>query len=90
MKRVAGERVVATVDRAGIWLAQTPQVIRRELLVKAMAHATATRFEGTDDVSLVEHLGAPVAVVTGTATNVKITRPEDLPLAAAILAARLA
>lgn len=86
LKRVADGRVERTVDRAGIWLAQTPQVIRRDLLVRATAHAAATGFVGTDDVSLVEHLGAPVTVVRGTATNLKITQPEDLPLAERILA----
>ena len=90
MKRVRGDRVQATLDRRDVWLAQTPQVVRRELLLRALAHATATGFDGTDDVSLVEHLGEPVAVVPGTPTNLKITRPEDLPLAAAILAANLA
>jgi 2-C-methyl-D-erythritol 4-phosphate cytidylyltransferase len=90
LKRVAGERVAATIDRSGVWLAQTPQVVRRELLARALAHAERTGFTGTDDVSLVEHLGEPVAVVPGAATNVKITRPEDLPLAEAILAAHLA
>jgi 2-C-methyl-D-erythritol 4-phosphate cytidylyltransferase len=90
MKRVQGQSVIGTVDRSGIWLAQTPQVIRRELLQRALAHAVATGFEGTDDVSLVEHLGERVEVVTGSPTNLKITRPEDLPLAEAILAAELA
>lgn len=86
LKRVDDELVVQTVDRAGIWLAQTPQVVRRELLARALAHARATDFTGTDDVSLVEHLGEPVAVVLGSPVNLKITRPADLPLAAAILA----
>jgi 2-C-methyl-D-erythritol 4-phosphate cytidylyltransferase len=90
MKRVHGHTVTGTVDRSGIWLAQTPQVIRRELLQRALAHAVATGFEGTDDVSLVEHLGERVEVVAGSPTNLKITRPEDLPLAEAILAAELA
>jgi 2-C-methyl-D-erythritol 4-phosphate cytidylyltransferase len=90
LKRVAGERVTATLDRTDVWQAQTPQVIRRELLQRAFAHADRTRFTGTDDVSLVEHLGEPVAVVAGSPTNLKITRPDDLPLAAAILAADLA
>ena len=90
LKRAHDGLVAATVDRTGIWLAQTPQVIRRDLLVRAMAHAAATGFEGTDDVSLVEHLGLPVAIVTGSPNNLKITRPEDLPLAAAILAAESA
>jgi 2-C-methyl-D-erythritol 4-phosphate cytidylyltransferase len=90
MKRVHGDRVQRTVDREDIWLAQTPQVVRFELLRRAMAHAERTHFAGTDDVSLVEHLGEPAVVVPGSPTNLKITRPEDLPLAAAILAAGLA
>ncbi|MCR9247783.1 MAG: 2-C-methyl-D-erythritol 4-phosphate cytidylyltransferase [bacterium] len=90
IKRVDDDLIVHTVDRSQLWLAQTPQVIRRELLQRALDHAAATNFIGTDDVSLVEHLGEPVAVVPGSPTNLKITRPEDLPLAAAILAADLA
>lgn len=88
LKRAEGGLVTATVDRAGIWLAQTPQVIRRDLLQRAFAHAAATGFTGTDDVSLVEHLGEPVAIVPGAPTNLKITHPEDLPLAATILASQ--
>lgn len=91
LKKVSPEGLVeATVDRAGVWLAQTPQVIRRELLLRAMAAAARDGFAGTDDVSLVERLGEPVAVVRGTPTNLKITAPADLPLAEAILAANLA
>jgi 2-C-methyl-D-erythritol 4-phosphate cytidylyltransferase len=90
LKRVRDDCVAATVDRAGIWLAQTPQVIRRDLLLRAFAHAAATGFSGTDDVSLVEHLGEPVAVVAGAPTNLKITRQEDLPLASALLASGIA
>ncbi len=90
LKRVVADRVIATLDRTSVWLAQTPQVIRRELLVRAFAHAAATGFVGTDDVSLVEHLGEPVTIVRGSPTNLKITQPEDLPLAEAIAAANLA
>jgi 2-C-methyl-D-erythritol 4-phosphate cytidylyltransferase len=91
LKKASPEGLVErTVDRTGVWLAQTPQVVQRELLLRAMAHAERTGFVGTDDVSLVEHLGEPVAVVRGSPTNVKITTPDDLPLAAAILAANLA
>jgi len=89
LKRVEGDRVAGTVERHHTWAAQTPQVFRRQLLARAFAHATATGFVGTDDVSLVEHLGEPVVVVPGSATNLKITRPEDLPLAAALLAANV-
>lgn len=90
LKKVVADRVVSTLDRGGVWLAQTPQVIRRDLLLRAFAHAETTGFVGTDDVSLVEHLGAAVAVVPGSVHNLKITRPEDLPLAAAVLTAGLA
>jgi 2-C-methyl-D-erythritol 4-phosphate cytidylyltransferase len=89
LKRVRDGLVEATVDRSGLWQAQTPQVLRRDLLERALAHARTTAFAGTDDVSLAEHLGAPVAVVPGAATNLKITRPEDLPLAATLLASGL-
>lgn len=90
LKRVRDEHVTGTVDRTNLWQAQTPQVIRRDLLLRAFAHANATGFAGTDDVSLVEHLGERVAVVMGSATNLKVTRPEDLPLATALLAAGIA
>lgn len=90
LKRVRAGTVVATLDRTDVWQAQTPQVIRRDLLQRAFAHAHRTGFEGTDDVSLVEHLGERVVAVRGSVTNLKITRPEDLPLAEAILAAGLA
>lgn len=86
LKLTANGMVVRTVPRDGIWQAQTPQVMRRELLERAFAHAEQTGFLGTDDVSLIEHFGAPVAMVRGAATNLKITQPEDLPLAERILA----
>lgn len=89
-KKVVDGLVVTTVDRTGIWLAQTPQVVWPDLLRRAVANAAALGIEGTDDVSLVERLGQPVAVVNGSATNLKITHPGDLALAEAILAAGLA
>lgn len=90
MKRVAGGRVIHTVDREGVWLAQTPQVVRRELLARALSHAERQGIAVTDDVALVEALGEPVAIVRGAPTNLKITAPDDLALAEAILAADLA
>ncbi len=87
LKRAHAGLVAATVDRTDLWLAQTPQVVRRDLLVRALAHARANGFTGTDDVSLVERLGAEVAIVPGSPTNLKITHPDDLPLATALLAA---
>jgi 2-C-methyl-D-erythritol 4-phosphate cytidylyltransferase len=90
LKRVEGDRVSATVDRNGVWHAQTPQVVRRELLARALAHAAQHEVVATDDVALVEALGEPVVIVRGAATNLKITEPGDLALAEAILAADLA
>lgn len=85
LKRVAHDRVIETVDRSPIWYAQTPQIARRELFLRACQHARTTGFQVTDDASLLEHAGIEVAVVAGTAGNLKITRPDDLPLAAALL-----
>jgi len=81
-----GTRVAGTIDRTKVWLAQTPQVIRRDVLLKALAHAEATGFEGTDDVSLCERARLPVEVVLGDRRNLKITSREDLALAEALAA----
>ena len=88
LKRVDPEgRVEATVDRAGVWLAQTPQVMPRASLLRALDEARRTGFDGTDDVSLLERLGETVHVVTGSPTNIKITSPQDMGLAEQIAAA---
>lgn len=84
LKRVRHMRVETTLERSTIWQAQTPQVIRRDLLQRAMDTARTDAFEGTDDVSLVERLGLPVEVVPGSPSNLKITHPDDLPLAEAL------
>lgn len=85
LKRVAKGLVTETIDRSPIWYAQTPQIARRELFLKACEHARKTGFQVTDDASLLEHAGIEVAVVSGSAGNLKITRPDDLPLAEALL-----
>lgn len=77
-----------TPDRSGLWLAQTPQVFRRDLLVRAHAEAARSGFQGTDDASLVERLGVPVEVYRGSYENIKVTTPGDLVQAEAILARR--
>ena len=78
-------RVVETIDRSAVWYAQTPQIARRDWFLRAAARAQADGFEATDDVSLLEHAGLDVALVSGTSSNLKITRPDDLALAAALL-----
>ncbi len=81
LKRVCDGRVVETIDRRNIQLAQTPQVLRRDLLAKALDKAESDGFECSDDVSLFEHAGFPVALVPGSSTNIKITTSSDLELA---------
>jgi 2-C-methyl-D-erythritol 4-phosphate cytidylyltransferase len=77
-----------TIDRRPLWLAQTPQAFERSLLQDAHRKAHADRFRATDDAQLVERLGVPVAIVEGSSENIKVTRPEDLAMGEAILAAR--
>jgi len=76
-----GALVTATIPREFVVLAQTPQGFRYGLLRSAFAEATADGFIGTDEASVVERAGHPVAVVPGSAINLKITQPGDLALA---------
>ncbi|OGR06829.1 MAG: hypothetical protein A2511_08360 [Deltaproteobacteria bacterium RIFOXYD12_FULL_50_9] len=86
IKRVSDAgRIENTVDRQRLWQAQTPQVIRVDLLRRAFAVAAETDFIGTDEAGLLEHLGLPMTVVMGSERNIKITTPEDLLLAEALL-----
>jgi 2-C-methyl-D-erythritol 4-phosphate cytidylyltransferase len=78
VKRVRDGLVEATLDREGLWLVQTPQAFRGDLLRAAHERARRDGFTGTDDAVLVERLGARVAVVPGLRHNVKITTREDL------------
>jgi 2-C-methyl-D-erythritol 4-phosphate cytidylyltransferase len=79
----AKKRITATVDREGLWEAQTPQVFRRELLVEA--YAKRGREPVTDDAQLVERLGKPVTIVPSSPLNIKITTRDDLKLAEQVL-----
>ncbi len=79
--------VAATPDRARAWLAQTPQVFDRQLLLDAHIRAEA---DATDDSALVEATGHRVRVYEGDYANIKITTPEDLIVAEALLRERLA
>jgi 2-C-methyl-D-erythritol 4-phosphate cytidylyltransferase / 2-C-methyl-D-erythritol 2,4-cyclodiphosphate synthase len=77
----SGELLVAeTIPRESIFLAQTPQAFRRDVLRDALALA-GTLVEVTDEATLVERAGRPVRLVQGEATNIKITTPEDLRIA---------
>ncbi len=87
IKRLAsGSGQVTTVDRSELWEAYTPQVFHLPVLLAAY-----DRWDGrpvTDDAELVERAGFPVTLVPGSAENLKITQPEDLTLAEALLSRR--
>ena len=74
-----------TPAREGLWIAQTPQIFRRDLLLRAYAEAERDGFSGTDDASLVERLGVSVEIYRGSYDNFKVTTPEDLRIAQVIL-----
>ena len=74
-----------TVNRDGIFFAQTPQAFRFHLIQKAHAAARTEGVSGTDDASLVERLGLPVRMISGSRQNIKITTKEDLRIAAALI-----
>jgi 2-C-methyl-D-erythritol 4-phosphate cytidylyltransferase len=77
------KRVIETVDRRNLWIAQTPQVFRRQLLVEA--YAKRGKENVTDDAQLVERLGQPVTIVPSSPLNIKITTRDDLKLAEQVL-----
>lgn len=78
-------RVLSTPDRKVLWEIQTPQAFRREVIWEAHERAAREGFDATDDAMLVEHAGNPVCVIEGEKTNLKITVPEDLWLAEAMI-----
>ncbi len=81
-----GAIITATIPRELIVQAQTPQGARCGLLQRAFAEAAADDFTGTDEASILERAGIPVAVVPGSPSNFKITQPGDLELAEFYLA----
>jgi 2-C-methyl-D-erythritol 4-phosphate cytidylyltransferase len=76
-----GALIKATIPRAGVVMAQTPQGFRYDVIKKAFDEASADGFLGTDEASLVERSGHDVAVVMGSPRNIKITAPGDMELA---------
>ncbi len=86
LKEVSEERrILRTVDRRRFWLMQTPQCFRYDLIFEAHRNARDEKFIGTDDAALVERIGVQVTVITGSPLNIKITTPEDLLVAEALL-----
>ena len=85
LKTEVNGRAAQTVDRADKWLAQTPQMFRLGVLLKALEQAGAAV---TDEASAIEMMGLSPLLVSGNAQNFKVTYPEDFALAAAILSSR--
>lgn len=82
LKTVSGDVVTGTADRSTIWRALTPQMFRFGALRQALTRALEQGFAVTDEASAMEHMGYQPKIVEGRSDNIKITRPEDLPLAA--------
>lgn len=89
IKQVQDGTIVKTVDRTDLFEAQTPQIFDLALLKRAYANLpNVDQAAVTDDAFLVESLGHPVAIVESDASNIKITRPGDVPIAESILRSR--
>ncbi len=88
LKRGSGDSSACqTIDRRGVWVAQTPQVFAVDVVSQAYARHRGR--PATDDAELVERTGHPVSLISGAADNLKITYPEDLAVAAALMQTRL-
>jgi len=91
IKRVVeGAAVLETLDRSQLWAVQTPQVFRREALLRALQASPEHLAGATDDAWLIERDGGEVLVVRASVENLKVTTPLDLRVAALLLSERLA
>jgi 2-C-methyl-D-erythritol 4-phosphate cytidylyltransferase len=77
----ADDRSLETLDRKGLWLAQTPQMFRYQVLLDALRESAKRGIVMTDEAAAVEQSGLQPKLVAGAATNIKITQPEDLAFA---------
>jgi 2-C-methyl-D-erythritol 4-phosphate cytidylyltransferase len=84
LKLVEKDFIIGTVDRTKFWGVQTPQVFRRAIIEKALSASLDS--SSTDDCALVETIGYPIYIVKGSRRNIKITYPEDLEIAEAVIA----
>jgi 2-C-methyl-D-erythritol 4-phosphate cytidylyltransferase len=86
LKCAGDEReITCTLDRSGLWAAQTPQLFRVRALADAIDAAERAGRPLTDEASAMEFAGAKPKLVMGSAANIKITHPSDLPIAEALL-----
>lgn len=88
IKKVQGNRIVETVERSSLWSVQTPQAFRMSVLLDAHHLAQENGYLGTDEASLVERIPYDITIVEGSYDNIKLTTPEDLYFAEAILRKR--
>jgi 2-C-methyl-D-erythritol 4-phosphate cytidylyltransferase len=90
VKHVTASGIIdKTLNRDSLWIAQTPQVFQYGIIRHAHDTARLNGYSGTDDALLVERLGYEVKVITGSRLNLKITTPEDVRIAEAILNAKM-
>lgn len=78
-------RITSTLNRNGIWITHTPQILTFKHLLMGHELARITQDHVNDDAELIEQLGIPVSVVPSTTLNIKVTEADDLPLAACLL-----
>jgi 2-C-methyl-D-erythritol 4-phosphate cytidylyltransferase len=88
IKKAENLLVSETIERSSLWAVQTPQAFRVSILRKAHEYAVEDQFTGTDDASLVERLPHKVVIIEGDYDNIKLTTPEDMFFAEAILKKR--
>jgi 2-C-methyl-D-erythritol 4-phosphate cytidylyltransferase len=88
IKKVENKRIVETIERSSLWAVQTPQAFRISILKEAHRLALRDQFIGTDEASLVERIPYPISIVEGSYDNIKLTTPEDLYFAEAIIRKR--
>jgi 2-C-methyl-D-erythritol 4-phosphate cytidylyltransferase len=88
IKKVYEKRIVETVERSSLWAVQTPQAFRMSILLEAHKLARKEGFLGTDEASLVERIPYDIRIVEGSYDNIKLTTPEDLYFAEAIIKKR--
>lgn len=88
IKTVNGGLIVDTPDRSSLYMIQTPQVFKRSLYFDGVNFAVSHNLDFTDDCQLIEAIGIKIAVTAGDYTNIKITTPEDLAIAEAIMTER--
>ena len=85
VKEVQNGIVTQTLPRDSVWLAQTPQGFRKELLQEALSSAEKEGYFGTDEASLVERIGKDVTIVEGHSSNIKVTFAEDIRIVRSLL-----